>query len=173
MKKSSVDYTKKEIYIIMFLVFIVVSGLAFFIFTLIGCQTTTSLSVAMIFGLSCILPIDVHWKCKTHYTIKHRILVGACGGVLIGGLLLFLVPGIMFGSGVTLEQYNSIQEGMKYKEVKEIFQSDGEIMSEVDMGDPSSATYTVTWNGKGQYGANCVLMFQGGKLVSKAQCGLE
>ncbi|WP_207724518.1 DUF3862 domain-containing protein [Agathobaculum faecis] len=74
---------------------------------------------------------------------------------------------------VTLSEYNSIQNGMTYSEVIDIFGSDGENLSSVTIGDEQYHTEIYSWDGNGSLGANCNITFQGGKVVAKAQIGLE
>lgn len=75
---------------------------------------------------------------------------------------------------ITLEEYNSIQSGMSYLDVQGIIGSPGEKLSEVDLN-IGSEYYTVMyqWEGEGVLGANANVTFQGDKVISKAQFGLE
>nr|WP_263324259.1 DUF3862 domain-containing protein [Neobacillus sp. Marseille-Q6967] len=83
--------------------------------------------------------------------------------------------GLGGGSDVemTLEQFNQIQNGMTYEEVKAIVGGEGEIVSE--SGEKGSQFHTVVYSyqGKGSIGANASLTFQGNKLQNKSQFGLE
>lgn len=76
-------------------------------------------------------------------------------------------------SGVTLERFNSIETGMTYAQVCEVFGTEGELISEVDIGGKEYKTQMYSWAGNGSLGANCNCTFQGGALQSKAQFGLE
>lgn len=70
---------------------------------------------------------------------------------------------------ISLEEFNKIKTGMTYKEVIDIIGSPGEQMSHTDMG--LGAEYvgdTYTWEGE-TFGANAVILFEGGKVVSKSQ----
>ena len=50
----------------------------------------------------------------------------------------------------------------------------GELLSESDLGIGSEYVTTMwMWEGKGSIGANANVMFQDGKVVNKAQFGLE
>lgn len=61
---------------------------------------------------------------------------------------------------------------MSYAEVKKIIGSDGEVMSEV--GTKGDSLYIVVYDWKGKDGiSNATFEFQGDKLQSKAQAGLE
>lgn len=70
-------------------------------------------------------------------------------------------------------EFDKIENGMTYDQVKEIIGSDGEVLSE--SGDKGTEFYTVMymWKGQGTPGANANFMFQGGKLTNKAQFGLK
>lgn len=76
---------------------------------------------------------------------------------------------------ITLAEYNQIENGMTYDEVKGIIGSDGEVSAE--SGDKGAELYTIiyTWQGSGSTGANASLTFQGNpaKIVGKAQAGLK
>lgn len=70
-------------------------------------------------------------------------------------------------------EFDQIQNGMTYEEVVKIVGGPGEMVSETgSKGDPA---YTVMymWQGDGQIGANANAMFQGGKMMNKAQMGLK
>lgn len=73
-------------------------------------------------------------------------------------------------SGVTLSNFNRIHEGMTYQEVVSILGSRGELISSSTVGTIKTEMYM--WEGE-FLGANMNAMFQDGKLVSKAQFGLE
>ena len=74
---------------------------------------------------------------------------------------------------ITLEEFNAIQEGMTYQEVTDIVGSSGELRSESGMSGSDYYTQLRSWEGEGSLGANANVMFQGGKVISKAQFGLE
>lgn len=97
-------------------------------------------------------------------------------------LIIFLaVAGALaqMGSGddaetISLEEFNQIQAGMTYDQVKAIIGSDGELISDVDIGmGEQYHTVIYTWYGNKTTGANANFTFQGGKLLSKAQIGLK
>lgn len=71
---------------------------------------------------------------------------------------------------VTLDQYNQIQTGMTYEEVKNILGGEGQLSSETEIAGMNSQIYQ--WNGN-SLGANCMITFSDGKVYSKAQFGLE
>lgn len=77
-------------------------------------------------------------------------------------------------SKITLEEFNSIETGMTYEQVVEIIGGEGTVLSEADVvGDAQYKTTMYSWKGKGNLGANANITFQAGKVVSKAQFGLE
>lgn len=68
---------------------------------------------------------------------------------------------------ITFEQYKEIEIGMTYKEVTEIIGGDGKAISEAD----DMVVYS--YFGSGDTGANAILSFHKGKLMNKAQSGLN
>jgi len=74
---------------------------------------------------------------------------------------------------MTKAEFDAIQNGMTYEEVVSIVGGEGELMSET--GSPGDPLHTVMymWQGEGDIGANANAMFQGGKMVNKAQLGLK
>lgn len=75
---------------------------------------------------------------------------------------------------ISLDEFNSISTGMTYSEVVEIIGSEGEVMSEIDLGTGEQfVTIMYTWKGEGLFGANANVTIQGGKVISKAQVGLR
>lgn len=77
-------------------------------------------------------------------------------------------------STISKDEFNSISTGMTYDEVVEIIGSEGEVMSEVDLGmGEEFKTSMYFWEGEGSIGANANITFQGGKVTAKAQIGLK
>lgn len=75
---------------------------------------------------------------------------------------------------ISLEEFNAIRTGMTYQEVFDIVGSRGEKISESDLGfGDEYYTAMFQWEGEGSLWANANVMFQGGKVVQKAQFGLE
>lgn len=72
---------------------------------------------------------------------------------------------------ITYEEYSKIQSDMTYNEVVEIVGSYGYEMSRVELS--GYQTVIVAWDGKGSVGANANVTFQNGKVIAKAQFGLE
>ncbi|MEW4431240.1 hypothetical protein AB1I68_27875 [Paenibacillus pabuli] len=71
------------------------------------------------------------------------------------------------GIRITFAQYEKLEVGMTYDEVKEIIGGEGEALSEAEN------TVVYSYKGAGDTGANAILAFQGGKLLTKAQSGLN
>ena len=76
---------------------------------------------------------------------------------------------IVSTSKVTMEMYNSIENGMTYDEVVEIFGAEGAPLSTANTLGMITTIYT--WNGT-SLGANCNVTFQDGIVFAKAQYGL-
>ena len=74
---------------------------------------------------------------------------------------------------ISLYEFDRIKTGMTYSEVVEIVGVEGTLMSEVDIGFEEYATKMYSWEGNGYKGSNATVTFQNGKVVSKAQIGLE
>jgi len=76
---------------------------------------------------------------------------------------------------INLEKFEKIKSGMTYEEVVAIIGEKGELSSEVDMGIGSDfVTQIYIWQGEGiLLRGNANITFQGGKVVSKAQFGLD
>lgn len=74
---------------------------------------------------------------------------------------------------VTLEKFNQIQSGMTYEEVVAIIGEEGTILSEVDMNmGLEYKTEVYYWYAVDEI-SNANITFQGGKVIAKAQVGLE
>lgn len=83
------------------------------------------------------------------------------------------VPGAPAGtkpSGATLAGFNQVTPGMSYAQVSQILGSGGTENSRTDVGGTTTVMYT--WQGS-SFASNMNAMFQGDKLVSKAQFGLK
>ena len=70
---------------------------------------------------------------------------------------------------VTLAEFNRIKDGMSYKEVVAIIGFEGTVMSETTVMGTRTVMYS--WENRGFSNMNA--MFQGDKLMSKAQLGLR
>jgi hypothetical protein len=70
--------------------------------------------------------------------------------------------------------FNSIQNGMSYTDVIRIIGCQGSVLSDSEIAGFKTTMYM--WSGKGRFlqpGANMNLMVQDGKVVMKAQFGLN
>ncbi len=73
---------------------------------------------------------------------------------------------------VTYENFEKIKTGMTYDQVVEIFGEEGKIISDVDVGMDEYATTMYYWYDDTGI-ANCNVTIQGGKVIAKAQVGLQ
>ena len=75
---------------------------------------------------------------------------------------------------ISMDKFIQIKNGMTYEQVTEIIGAPGEMVAET--GNPGDQFYTATYNFKGEgfwpNGAFAQLIFQNGKLNTKAQKGL-
>ncbi len=75
---------------------------------------------------------------------------------------------------ITLDKYNQINNGMTEQEVWDLIGGQCTNISTTDLGIGAEyVTSAYGCNGKGNVGANAMLTFQGGKLISKSQAGLK
>ena len=74
---------------------------------------------------------------------------------------------------ISLDEFNAIETGMTYEEVVEIIGSEGQVLSEVDIGEDEYKTTMYAWEGDYGLGSNANVTIQGGAVVSKAQLGLK
>ena len=72
---------------------------------------------------------------------------------------------------ITKKEFEKIETGMTYEEVKQIVGSSGTLSSKVDSGVVVIEIYT--WYGNGVAGSNANVTFQDGKVTGKAQVGLK
>jgi hypothetical protein len=76
-------------------------------------------------------------------------------------------------SGISLDEFNRIQNGMSYDEVVRIIGEQGNVLSDMDLGIGNEyATQMYEWHG-GNGIATADIIFQGGTVVSKTQFGLQ
>lgn len=80
-------------------------------------------------------------------------------------------PAVVGDGKISLSEFYKIENGMTLDEVLEIIGGGGTIAADSEMG--GIRVVIVTWDGVGQIGANASVTFQNGKVVSKAQAGLE
>jgi outer membrane protein assembly factor BamE (lipoprotein component of BamABCDE complex) len=74
---------------------------------------------------------------------------------------------------ITKAEFDEIQNGMSYDQVSKIIGGPGEVMSEVGTKGEQFYTVMYMYKGEGSLGSNANLMFQDGKLNTKAQFGLK
>jgi hypothetical protein len=74
---------------------------------------------------------------------------------------------------VTKEKFEQIKDGMTYEEVVKIIGAEGTLVSETGEKGTEFHTAIYEFEGDGSFGANANFTFQGGKLVNKAQFGIE
>ena len=72
---------------------------------------------------------------------------------------------------ITLAEFNKIETGMTYEEVTEIVGSSGTITSKSSVA--GHETVIVTWYTNPNIGTNANVTFQDGKVIAKAQVGLQ
>ncbi|WP_242224565.1 DUF3862 domain-containing protein [Bacillus cereus group sp. BfR-BA-01380] len=75
--------------------------------------------------------------------------------------------------GVSKAEFDQIQNGMSYEEVKNIIGSDGEVLSETGQKGDQFHTIMYKWDGEKGLGANANFTFQEEKLANKSQFGLK
>lgn len=71
---------------------------------------------------------------------------------------------------ITLEEFNKIQNGMSYEEVKNIIGSDGTVVSDTEIEGFRMIIYS--WYGEDEI-SNANFNFQNNKLTNKTQIGLK
>lgn len=73
---------------------------------------------------------------------------------------------------ITLEQFNQIEDGMTYEDLKKILKTSGEIQSESGDKDSDSNVLIYTFTGKAE-DSKAIVMLRGDKVISKSNIGLE
>ena len=71
---------------------------------------------------------------------------------------------------ISADEYDQIESGMSYDQVKEIVGSEGEELSTATVGDMTTTIYM--WYGKDHI-SNANVTFQDDAVMAKAQIGLE
>lgn len=136
--------------------------------------------------------VDIPKKAKVCPNCKRNLNSG--GGCLTVILGVFIFCGlIVFGIGsvigendaiqrtvsgttddseyISMEEYNKIETGMTYEQVKEIVGSAGEVSSQVESG--GYKIVIITWYGNGVAGSNANVTFTNNEVTGKAQVGLQ
>lgn len=72
---------------------------------------------------------------------------------------------------ITKDEYNQIETGMTYEEVKQIIGSEGSLTSTVTANNTTIEIYT--WYGNGTAGSNANVTFTNDSVTGKAQVGLK
>ena len=103
-------------------------------------------------------------------------LILVCGGFAISmnmnSSLQKSVSGVNDESEyITLDEYNKIDTGMTYDEVKEIVGSEGTVSSQVESN--GYKIVIITWYGNGTAGSNANVTFTNDSVSGKAQVGLK
>lgn len=105
------------------------------------------------------------------------IFFGIVGGAISGALgqnkaIQKSISGVSDDSEyITMEEYNQIDTGMSYDEVKEIVGSSGEVSAQSEVS--GYKIIIVTWYGNGSAGSNANVTFTNNKVSAKAQVGLK
>lgn len=73
--------------------------------------------------------------------------------------------------GISKAEFEQIQNGMTYDEVKGIVGSEGELQSESEVAGYKTVMYM--FKGESGIGSNATMMFQNNELTSKSQFGLK
>lgn len=101
---------------------------------------------------------------------KNLIIKLVSGAVILVSLIIIVV--VIFNNSITASEYNQIEYGMTYEEVVEIVGCEGEYESGASYGGSSAEMYFFRGVLYHVNGANAVIYFQDGEVVSMAQVGL-
>ncbi|MED1781747.1 hypothetical protein P4V43_07910 [Brevibacillus fortis] len=74
---------------------------------------------------------------------------------------------------ITKSEFEQIENGMSFEEVKKIVGGEGELLAEVGKAGEEGYTIVYMYEGEGTIGANANFTFQGGVLQVKSQIGLQ
>ncbi|WP_336883818.1 DUF3862 domain-containing protein [Priestia koreensis] len=74
---------------------------------------------------------------------------------------------------INKEKFDQLKDGMSYEQVVALVGDEGTLMSETGQKGTSLYTAMYEFPADGSFGANVSLMFQGDKLMNKAQFGLQ
>jgi len=74
-------------------------------------------------------------------------------------------------STISMDEFNQIENGMTASQVNKIIGGKGSLLSSAGSG--AYATEIYTWDGDAGWGANANVTFQNGKVMAKAQFGLD
>ncbi|WP_409179207.1 hypothetical protein [Brevibacillus fortis] len=74
---------------------------------------------------------------------------------------------------ITKSEFEQIENGMSFEEVKKIVGGEGELLAEVGKAGEEGHTIVYMYEGEGTIGANANFSFRGGILQVKSQFGLQ
>lgn len=74
---------------------------------------------------------------------------------------------------ITKSEFEQIENGMSFEEVKKIVGGEGELLAEVGKEGEEGHTIVYMYEGEGTIGANANFSFRGGILQVKSQIGLQ
>lgn len=78
-----------------------------------------------------------------------------------------------YSIGISLDEFNRIENGMTYEEVVNIIGHNGAMQSSLDLNIGSEyATESYLWDGTDSL-SSAIIIFQGGKVIMKSQFNLE
>lgn len=102
--------------------------------------------------------------------------------IVLGVMIVFIGIGVILSSGddssskdedkcyITLEEFNKIENGMTYEQVKEIVGCEGTVNSDTEVMGSKMTIYS--WYGKDGI-SNANVSIQDNKLINKTQIGLK
>lgn len=100
------------------------------------------------------------------------VIIGIGAFVGQNNLIQKSVSGVSDNSEyITMDEYNQIDTGLSYEEVKKIVGSDGEVTSQVESN--GIKIVIITWYGDGMAGSNANVTFTNDEVTAKAQIGLK
>jgi len=84
---------------------------------------------------------------------------------------VFVAPRFLLsaGGGITLSQFSRVQTGMSVQEVQSVMGDAGKLTVDQNIAGMTGQVYQ--WQNPG--GANVIVQFQNGKVIQKAQAGLQ
>jgi hypothetical protein len=87
--------------------------------------------------------------------------------------VVFVAPRLLLGAGsgggITLSQFSRVQTGMTVQEVQSVMGDAGKLTVDQNIAGMTGQVYQ--WQNPG--GSNVIVQFQNGKVIQKAQAGLQ
>lgn len=128
----------------------------------------------------CMSEIDDKAKVCPHCGKSQKSKVSKFLGIIIAIIGAVIIISALASGGkegksdnlVTIENFNKIETGMTYEQVCELFGAEGTVASDVDIGEDEYKTTIYYWYDDSGI-ANCNVTIQGGKVIAKAQIGLD